>query len=532
MIIDIYDRSLTRHLRRFTQDFNDSSKSDEDYDIRLNLQQGDEEYLEYSGNAGCARDQGPRGTTTNTSFFIHEDLKEDDNRSKNTHSNNKNIHNVMDCDEEEEDNRSLGRLRNYASRGLNKLISTTGVMGGTGGTFMKRQESGSDVIGNKMTADYNFVTVGNINSIFENHTTKNGGGGATDASGIEKIYDDNSNKNDDNNGFYSLRKVQSNHVPTSLIQGKQSCGIQDKKLQQTLDRETQTLRNLSFKPREEKNMPCNDKVYKWLNGLFPPDGKFIDTVAKPRGGPLGSPHNGSDSETSGGKIIVKRLVKAYPATVSDSGSDPGDLDSENDKEELTCRCITRQAITAYRNETEPPRSFIRSKASAFAAKMMRPDGQFAAAASSVRKSIVNTITSSSSKNAHHSNVMDHASIFDDCNSKLKSNNCTTTVEGATPFGKMDLDTSYLTCTGNNSNSNGNGNGNGIGNGIGNGNGNWNWNKKKTETAVSSFPAGTHKPVSSYCMPKFSRHVHNNSSSNYYSTELGVFSRRQQYDVAQ
>lgn len=112
-----------------------------------------------------------------------------------------------------------------------------------------------------------------------------------------------------------------------------------------------TLRSLSFKPREEQNMPFGDKVVKWLGSI-----SLGETVVAARG----------LDDTP-----CERILRPYPTTCSEPGSADSGADgyqfgkcfdddisesSENGKQERSCRSITRAAIMKYRNETHKPQS--------------------------------------------------------------------------------------------------------------------------------------------------------------------------------
>lgn len=167
-----------------------------------------------------------------------------------------------------------------------------------------------------------------------------------------------------------------------------------------------TLRGLSFKPRDEQNMPFDDKVMKWLNGVCV--GSF--TVV--------------ERFDSSGNAYMKPL-KPYPTTCSEPSSDDGngvDEDgdkaincagdygynfgkcfdddiseaSEDGKQERTCRRVTRDVVNGYRAEIEKHKapismvpnslrsspqgnpnnhnSRIRIKVGTFRTKVMKSDG--------------------------------------------------------------------------------------------------------------------------------------------------------------
>lgn len=89
-----------------------------------------------------------------------------------------------------------------------------------------------------------------------------------------------------------------------------------------------TLRHLSFCPREEKNMPMEDKVQRWLEGVYM-RGTLVERVE------------------SGTGEVRRRVVNPYPPTADDTASESSGEDARAEK---SSRLITRQTVRAYRNE--------------------------------------------------------------------------------------------------------------------------------------------------------------------------------------
>ncbi|VVT44639.1 uncharacterized protein SAPINGB_P000483 [Magnusiomyces paraingens] len=92
--------------------------------------------------------------------------------------------------------------------------------------------------------------------------------------------------------------------------------------------DTDPVCSSTFWSREEKNMPMNEKVQKWLRNVYLP-GTLVERMD-----PIS-------------RTVRRRVVNPYPGTSDETASESS---SDEAREQRKSRLITRQTIRTYRNE--------------------------------------------------------------------------------------------------------------------------------------------------------------------------------------
>lgn len=151
------------------------------------------------------------------------------------------------------------------------------------------------------------------------------------------------------NGICStVLSVKSAQLKSNGINSVQEHGLSEESSQDT---EHYFLRSATFQPREEINMPYNDKVHKWLESIF-----LEKTV---------------EIYDNDSRVIGHRVIRPYPVTFSETAS----ANSSTGKEEKSIRCSNRKSVIEYRTEFDISKSIYKPKFSnnTFAARSKKPN---------------------------------------------------------------------------------------------------------------------------------------------------------------